>query len=221
MKIPPDVETETRRTGGVRAGGRSARVVDAVLKAAAEELGRVGYAALRVEDVAARSGVNKTSIYRRWPTKVALVMAALEHAAPRPAAPDTGSLREDLAESARDMCIWAQTPLKRGLYRMLQAEREDPDLDAVIRRRRAEHLAARAALIERGIARGELPAGTDAILFAELVMSPMITRVHANEPADDAFIYTVIDLMIAGARNGSLALSRGTAGPASSPGGGP
>jgi AcrR family transcriptional regulator len=200
MKIAPPPETETRRTEGVRAGGRSARVVDAVLRAAVEELARVGYAALRVEDVAARSGVNKTSIYRRWPKKVNLVMAALEHASPRPAMPDTGSLREDLAESARDMCVVAQSPLKRCLYRMLQADRDDPELDAVIRRRRAEQVAARATLVARGIARGELPAGTDPALFAELVMSPMMMRVmHAGEAVDDVFIYSVIDLMVAGA----------------------
>jgi AcrR family transcriptional regulator len=37
------------------------------VEATAEELSRVGYAAMRVEDVAARSGVHKTTIYRRWP----------------------------------------------------------------------------------------------------------------------------------------------------------
>jgi AcrR family transcriptional regulator len=197
-------------------------VVDSVLTTAAEELGRVGFAALRVDDVAARSGVNKTSIYRRWPTKGLLVMAALEHVSPAPAMPDTGSLREDLAEAARDMCIWAQTPLKRGLYRMLQAERDDPDLDAVIRRRRAEHIAARAALVTRSIERGELPADTDALLLAELVMSPMMVRViHANEPVEDPFIYSVIDMVLAGARAGALSVSRTRSSPASSPGGGP
>ena len=66
-----------RRTEGKRVHGRSARVQSAVLRATAEELGRVGFAALRIEDVALRSGVNKTTIYRRWPTKQELVRASL------------------------------------------------------------------------------------------------------------------------------------------------
>ena len=70
---------KTRRTEGVLTGGRSARIVDGVLEATAEELSRVGYAALRVDEVAERSGVNKTTIYRRWPTKSDLVRATLEH----------------------------------------------------------------------------------------------------------------------------------------------
>ena len=75
MALEP--KPNTRRTEGVRVKGRAARVVSDVLIATAEELTRVGYAAFRVEDVAARSGVNKTTIYRRWPTKPELVTAAV------------------------------------------------------------------------------------------------------------------------------------------------
>src|SRR5512138_898011 len=85
----------SRRTGvrAARVGGRSERVVRDVLAAAAAEMARVGYVALRVEDVAARAGVNKTTVYRRWPTKADLVRDVLcglggdQHEAP-----DTGSL---------------------------------------------------------------------------------------------------------------------------------
>lgn len=67
----------TRRTGNARTRGRAANVVHRVVSATADELSRVGYAALRVEDVAARSGVHKTTIYRRWPTKTELVAATI------------------------------------------------------------------------------------------------------------------------------------------------
>ena len=63
--MAPEAKPNTRRTEGVRVKGRAARVVTDVLVATAEELSRVGYSALRVEDVATRSGVNKTTIYRR------------------------------------------------------------------------------------------------------------------------------------------------------------
>src|SRR3984885_1261290 len=85
------------RAGLPRRGGRSARVVAEVLRATAEELARVGYAALRMEDVARAAGVNKTTVYRRWPTKMRLVAEAMRHERERRSvAPDTGSLREDL-----------------------------------------------------------------------------------------------------------------------------
>src|SRR5689334_5086908 len=88
-----------RRTGRhhARVGGRSERVVRDVLTAAVAELARVGYVALRVEDVAAGAGVNKTTVYRRWPTKAALVTAALR-TTDEPELPETGALRQDLFE---------------------------------------------------------------------------------------------------------------------------
>ena len=66
-----------------RAGGRSARVVSTVLRTTLEVLGEHGYAGLRIEDVAAQAGVNKTTIYRRWPTRADLVIAALTALSPR------------------------------------------------------------------------------------------------------------------------------------------
>ena len=77
-----------------RAGGRSARVVDDVLNATLAELVRSGYGALRVEDVAHAAGVNKTTVYRRWATKMALVTDALKLERMRTRVdPDTGSLK--------------------------------------------------------------------------------------------------------------------------------
>src|SRR5262245_16527517 len=108
----------TRRTEGLRVQGRSARVVEAVLQAAAEQLGEVGFAALRIEDVAARSGVNKTTIYRRWPSKEELVTAVLETLRLVPDTPDTGTLRGDLLQLLRAIANGAATPAGRGLIRL-------------------------------------------------------------------------------------------------------
>src|SRR5580658_6994043 len=97
MRVRPRAKRATRGAGRVRTGGRSARIVADVLRATAEELARVGYTALRMEDVARAAGVNKTTVYRRWPTKVQLVTETMrrEHEQ-RVVAPDTGSVREDL-----------------------------------------------------------------------------------------------------------------------------
>src|SRR5690242_19998564 len=81
-----------------RTGGRSARVVARVLGTTLKRLGHEGFSRLRIEEIAAQAGVNKTTIYRRWPTRAELVVAALtRHAAP-PHVVETGHLEDDLLE---------------------------------------------------------------------------------------------------------------------------
>src|SRR5690606_15844456 len=95
----PDTAEKSRRPGG-----RTARNTAAVLDATLSELGEHGYAGLSVDRVAARSGVHKATVYRRWGGVDGLLAAALEYSADddwRP--PETGSLRGDLAELAREV----------------------------------------------------------------------------------------------------------------------
>src|ERR1700761_7966036 len=90
------------RTAGKTLPLRGEPVVRVILDAALEELARTGYGALRVEDVAARAGVNKTTVYRRWPTKEGLAPPAiLSITSDTGGPPSTGSLRGDLVEIAR------------------------------------------------------------------------------------------------------------------------
>jgi AcrR family transcriptional regulator len=194
----------TRRTEGLRTRGRSARVVAEVLKATLDEIGRVGYEALRFEDVAALSGVNKTTIYRRWPTKVELVSAALRELVAEPDQAETGSLETDLVALLRSTAARAQSNMGRGILKMLQIERTHPEVDAVKRQLRAEHMQARRAIVERAIQRGELPPGTDAELVVELVFAPVLRRVVDGPlPADDSFIEATVAVVLAGARGGA------------------
>ena len=200
---PPSL-APTRRTEGVRVQGRSARVVDSVLQATAEQLGEVGFAALRIEDVAARSGVNKTTIYRRWPSKEELVTSLLETLILVPETPDTGALRSDLVQLLSEIAEAASTPAGRGLMRLIQAERGRPEFAAVLRRRRAEQLAARRTIFERAMARGEIPAGSDTSILVELVMAPLISRLfYAGSEVDARFIGVLVDTVVAGAQAGT------------------
>ena len=198
------LEPGTRRTGGIHTRGRAARVITEVLRATAEELGRVGYAALRIEDVAVRSGVNKTTIYRRWPTKGELVGATLRRIAGDQAAPDTGTLRGDLLEHIRRLVAWATSPTGRGVMRMMQAESADLEVEAIARAIRKENYERRMAPIQRGILRGELPVGTNAELVVELIYSPIITRILVtHEPLTEAYAAAIVDVVLAGARAGA------------------
>ena len=90
-----------RRERPPRSAPRGAPVVRAVIRATFEELAEVGYAALSIDDVARRAGVNKTTVYRRWPTKEDLVTTALL-ALPEEyfVMPNTGTIRGDLTEIA-------------------------------------------------------------------------------------------------------------------------
>jgi AcrR family transcriptional regulator len=87
----------TRRTRGVQRGPRSQQVVEKVREATLAELARVGFPGVTIEGVAKAANVNRTTIYRRWPSKAALLLAVLE---PRlqlfDQDPATGSLDGDL-----------------------------------------------------------------------------------------------------------------------------
>jgi AcrR family transcriptional regulator len=193
----------TRRTEGVRVQGRSARVVESVLEATAEELGRVGFMALRIDDVAALSGVNKTTIYRRWPTKEDLVASMLEALTIHNDVPDTGALRGDLFSLLSEIKQRAETPVGRGIIRVIQAERGRDAIAAILRKNRAEHLKARRTIFERAIARGEIPEGSESSMLVELAVAPLIARLLHGAELDERFIEVLVNTVVAGAAAGA------------------
>jgi AcrR family transcriptional regulator len=176
-------------------------VLENVLEAAAAELGRVGYAALRIDDVAARSGVNKTTIYRRWPSKSALVTATLEHTTEAPTDFDTGSLLGDMQATLRDLRARIISKHQRGVVQVLLGERAHPEVAALVQSMRDRHDQVRRTMFERAIVRGELPEQADPSLLSELMCAPVIRRiVHLNLEADDAFLDALATVICQGAR---------------------
>jgi AcrR family transcriptional regulator len=188
-----------RVTEGVLMGDRQERVVDSVLRATAETLARSGYAGLRIEDVAAVAGVNKTTIYRRWPTKPALVAAAVDAFRLRKEPRDTGRLRDDLIAAMQTYVRYVQTPIGRGIVRMMQAERSDPEVDEIAREQKVRQRAALVPLIERAIERHELPPKANAEFVNELVFGPLFARLITwGDRPDTAFIVDVVETVLAG-----------------------
>jgi AcrR family transcriptional regulator len=193
----PKQRDATRRTGQVRTGGRAAQVVHRVFAATLAELSRIGYEAMRVDDVAERSGVNKTTIYRRWPTKAQLITAAiLESVEQRPAI-DTGTLRGDLLASL--LAGFKLKPSEQGVLRIMQMERSIAEVDALARRLSDELRNERIAMVRRAVARGELPKGVDVQLVVDLVSAPVQRALLFNEAVDEAFIQRVLDVVLDGA----------------------
>ena len=187
-----------------RTGGRSARVVAEVLSATLAVFAEQGYAGLSVEAVALRAGVNKTTVYRRWPDKVDLVGAALfalRDEDPEP--PDSGSLREDLVQILRHWATEMQTPRRRAIMQSLMLANTDPELQALVRRIREERPAIPAMVFERAVKRRELPRGSDTQLIAAALLGPLHTRAHwKREPVDEKFIRALVNLVVTGALAG-------------------
>jgi AcrR family transcriptional regulator len=193
----PKQRGATRRTGQVRTGGRAAQVVQRVFAATLAELSRVGYEAMRVDDVAQRSGVNKTTIYRRWPTKAQLITAVILESIEKRPAIDTGTLRGDLLASL--LASFKLKPSEQGVLRIMQMERSIAAVDALARRLSDELRNERMAMVRRGIARGELPKGSDVQLVVDLVSAPVQRALLFNEAVDESFIQRVLDVVLDGA----------------------
>ena len=191
----------TRRTEGIRVQGRSAEIVELVLQNAAEEFGRNGYAGMRVDEIATRSGVNKTTIYRRWPTKDDLVVAALHHISPYKQPPNTGSLREDLLGLLRNIVEMASTPKGLAIFRAIQIERGQPAFEPVLTRLKNEMAGNRQLIFDRAILRGELPVTTDSQLVGEVCFAAVFLRiVTVGQKVDEPFLESVVDMIVAGAK---------------------
>ncbi|MEV4714009.1 TetR/AcrR family transcriptional regulator [Micromonospora sp. NPDC049374] len=132
----------------------------AILQAAAVELRRSGYAGMTMDRVAARAGTNKNAIYRRWPHRAALGIAAYRHlsdiAMPNP---DTGTLRGDALEMLRKANETWSSPHGAVLRSLLAAAADDPALLDLMRERSGADTMDRAwlTILDRAVARGEAP----------------------------------------------------------------
>ncbi|MFB7493417.1 TetR/AcrR family transcriptional regulator [Streptomyces sp. NPDC056161] len=145
--------TATRRRG--------AALEDAILEAAAEELRSVGYAGMTMDRVAQRAGTNKNAIYRRWPTRAALGVAAYRCLADAELqVPDTGTLRGDALALLRAANTTWSSPQGAVLRDLLAAAADDPDLLTLLREQAGGSRtdAAWLTLLERAVARGEAAA---------------------------------------------------------------
>ncbi len=193
---------ESRESHRPRPGGRATRVVASVLDATLQELARLGYQALRVEDVATRASVNKTTIYRRWPTKGDLVIAALrEGSRALDFIPDTGTVRGDMLSMLERDAVTKDTTAFRAFISLALSELVAPEIARMVRVLRLEYRERWISIVRRGIARGELPSTTSAHLLAEVVGSvPTVRKLRNDEPLDRSTREAIVDLLLAGAR---------------------
>jgi AcrR family transcriptional regulator len=166
---------------------RGALLEDAIRAAAYEELTEVGYTAFSVESVAARARTGKASIYRRWPTKQELVMDALLTVLPT--AEDCGielignlddsvTTKQALYRLARAIGSVISSPAGDAMRAIKCEAVGDPALARLIDERfQAPRRAAMLALLERGVARGEVRPGAATQVVADVLPAVLMHRV--------------------------------------------
>ncbi|WP_158895482.1 TetR/AcrR family transcriptional regulator [Amycolatopsis anabasis] len=186
---------------------RSQRSRQAILGAAFDLLGEVGYRKLTIEAIAARAGVGKQTIYRWWPSKGAVVfdafLALSEGAEERVALPDTGDLEADLRLVVRATVAELTDPRFDVPYRVLLTEfQQDPQLTEEFRERLYEPLlAATRDRFRRAQAAGQLAADLDLDAAFELLWGPIYYRwLLRTGPLTESYADTVTDLTLAALR---------------------
>lgn len=191
-------ESPVRRTGG-----RSAQVRATVLNAGLAELVDVGFHALSLEGIAKRAGVNKTTLYRRWGTREALMLDAVrERAFTKVPIPDTGTLRDDLVELVRAAIANLQTPEVQAMVRVgISLAPHESAVATMVSSFWTERLAVDGVIVERAIDRGEI-APVDPGSVIEAVLGPPYFRVLVTgRPVTDDFLVATVDLVLSGLRS--------------------
>jgi AcrR family transcriptional regulator len=178
------------RTGSTIARGRprSAEAHAGILDAAIALTREVGFDALAMDAIAARAGVGKATVYRRWKTKESLIAEALERLVRSTSVPDTGDVERDLIKLVQGNATMHRDPATGMLFSGLVAAmaRSPAIANAVRSGFIATRRNAMRQVIARGIARGELARGTDIELALDMLSGPLIYRTLISGASIDA-----------------------------------
>ena len=180
---------------------RSERAEQAIIDATLEAIGDCGVDGVRCEDVAARAGVGKATLYRRWPGKEDLLIAAFASLkAPLPE-PRGESVREDLIAMLEVMAADADDPRHARQFALLHGEGER--YPRLVRRYKEQVVEPRRELIRsvlrRGVASGELRPGTDVEVGMLLLTGAVMARgKHDTTPAEPGFASRIVDELLRG-----------------------
>lgn len=187
--------TDDRRTPSTakgktpRPGGRTARNTAAVLDATLAELGEHGYAHLTVDRIATRSGVHKTTIYRRWNGIDGLLISALAHTGTDAwPPPRTGALQTDLLALVRRV-VQSFTSKQEGpvATAAIAAAFESAHMASALHDFFSNQHSRSAAMVKAAVERGEVPVGTDGCEVVRTAAAPIYYRLFiSHEPVTEA-----------------------------------
>ncbi|HVC03120.1 MAG TPA: TetR/AcrR family transcriptional regulator [Candidatus Acidoferrales bacterium] len=196
------LDDHSHPAAAVRGGRpRSERAHQAILTAARALLIEEGFASLRLEHVAARAGVGKATIYRRWASKEALAQDLLTQlAGPHIEVADSGSTRDELlAAVTNPMRAVIETdfgPVIKAMLSQIASNPRvgDPFRASIVEARRGEIT----KVIQRGIARGDLRPDADPGVATELLVGPVYFRLMFGGVLDLDFADQVVDSVLRG-----------------------
>lgn len=161
-----------------------------------------GVADLRIEDIAGRAGVNKSTIYRRWGSRERLLADALVANSGRQiTVPDAGNVRDDLVALALQIRDAVIAPATRALMGALATGRHATELEEVGSAFWSGRLHAVRPIVDRAVERRELPADVDPDRLIERIVGPIWFAVFGpGTPVEDATVTDTVDIVLAGYR---------------------
>ncbi|MBS1787720.1 MAG: TetR/AcrR family transcriptional regulator [Acidobacteria bacterium] len=172
-----------------------------ILKAARELVEEVGFDSLTIEGIAARAGVGKTTIYRRWPNKANIVLDAFfEDLVPSVSFSDTGNVREDMRRHLKKFVKELNGPLGCKISMLLANGQFDEEMADAFRLQWIEPRRDEARqVIERGIERGEIHQKVDPDLLIDALYGPIYFRLLAGHaPLTPSFAESLTELVMSG-----------------------
>jgi AcrR family transcriptional regulator len=199
-----DIQVAPERRPGRPGRPRSVVADEAILDAATDAFIELGWDGFTMEGVAARAGVGKTTIYRRYPSRLDLLMAAAERLAQQKrVVPDTGTLRSDLLALVHAyLDMLTTTRAGRAIPAMVAAMARNPELAIAYRSFIAERRRESAMTLERAISRGELSPDVDRHLVLDLLVAPLFYRAFVSrEPLDDEYFEALVDSVLRAVRD--------------------
>ena len=189
---------------------RSEEAKQKVLDAAQDVLGDLSVDGFTVEEVAKRSGVAKTTIYRHWPNGNTLMIEALDCMVHTFATPNTGSLAGDLeAFMAHVLPVMSDPKLMQAMLGVVAAALTDPEIAEIHASMMAERMGPIGTIIDLAKGRGELPAHLDASIVLDMIEGPFFMRkMIRREPIDETVLRQMVEIIVAGLT--SLSPANGT-----------
>jgi AcrR family transcriptional regulator len=192
---------ETLRSGLVAepVSSRSERVRQLVLETTADLVAEVGVERTTIDEIACRSGVAKTTIYRHFPSKQVLVVEAVHACTHIPSVTDTGSLRDDLISCFSGMTKASyEGRLGDMMLSLMDAAQRDPELGRLVRGQAEQRRRFATTVIERAVARGELPGDVDVDLLVTMLSGPLVyTKLVRRQRVTEDLVAAVVDSVLA------------------------
>ncbi|MFG1702928.1 TetR/AcrR family transcriptional regulator [Nonomuraea sp. M3C6] len=201
------MDQPSRSAGTVRPGGRTARVRAAVLETTQDELVEHGFHGLTMDQVAARAGVGKTTVYRRWGSTAGLVVDLMTELANQSSPhTDTGTIEGDLRANALSVLgAISDGRLGATFQAVIAAATCDEQAAHALRSFYLRRIEEWANVVDLAVKRGELPEGTDGAEVIRAISAPLYYRlVVTREPVTREVAERSVTRTLAAARAGAF-----------------